>query len=194
MRRAPSSGWRRRPGWAGEPAEGRCPAWRPCSLRRPGPGEKPRSGAPSDQAGPCVLQGTEPEPRTRPQGEGRGSRRVKGARPAPPQRPPARLSRLAVRRPRQAPGKAKASAGSRLCAGDSCVTPALIPVKKRLRGEESLNLQPRSGACLGSFLPQPTCTAPEAVVHAAPLRGRRGEALRTVRSAPANGWTARAAA
>lgn len=42
-----------------------------------------------------------------------GSRRVQGANPAPPPRPPARLSGLAVRRPRRAAGKAKASPGSR---------------------------------------------------------------------------------
>lgn len=67
-----------------------------------------------------------------------------------------------------------------ILAGDSCATPALIPAKKLLRGEESLNLQPCSVARLGPFIPQPTCSAPEGDVFAAQLRGRRGEALRAV--------------
>lgn len=172
-------GRRRRPGRAAEPAAGPCSARRPWSLSRPGTGEKPRSGAPSGQAGPARAAGRCARAPDASSGRGPGSRRVNGASPAPVPQPPARFSRVAVRRPRPAPrGKAKTSPGRRFRAGDCRVTPAPIPGKKLLRSKESPDLHPPLGGETRSPRSQPTCAAPSRSWYlCGPLRGRRGEAL-----------------
>lgn len=63
-------------------------------------------------------------------------------------------------------------------AGDSRATPARTPGQRRLRGQDAPRPHARSLACLGPVLAEPTCAAPGGDVFAAPLRGRRGEALR----------------
>lgn len=95
-------------------------------------------------------------------------RRIQAAQPLPLPRGHLRdsLPALAARRPRQAPGKAKASSGSRSRAGNSPrhLCPSPREKKRRLRGKDSPHLQSRSVAVarLGLWLPQPTCAAPGA--------------------------------
>lgn len=151
--------------------------------------EKPRSGAPSGQAGPRALQGTAPGPRTRPREQGWGPEGLKA--PAPPLlAATCARSPVAVRRPRQAQGKAKASPGSR-----SMRVTAASPLPSFLGRSDCAARSPR--ACyparlgpLGPSPPEPR-PAPRASVSAAPAVRQAGRGASGPCFSPANGWTGR---